>query len=283
MLLFDSHAHYFDERYDDSTEGPDADALLTRILSAYGGEVSHIVNVGTNIQTSMAALQQAARYPGMLAAVGIHPEDCQQLPDPEAQMAALRTLLCCDGADPACARREKGIVAIGEIGLDYYERPYLPVNKPLQAWYFEQQLQLAKEQDLPVIIHDREAHGDCLETVLRFPGVRGVFHSFSGSVEMARELCRRGWMISFSGVVTFRNAARVQQVAASVPLEHLLVETDAPYLAPHPHRGKRNDSSLMLHTVEALAQLHGISAEQLAQTTARNAAKLFGLEVESAV
>ncbi len=280
MLMFDSHAHYFDERYKDPAEGPDADTLLHRILSVYGGEVSHIVNVGTNIETSQTAIAQAARYPGMLAAVGIHPEDCQQISDPEAQMAALRELLCCDAPDPATARREQKIVALGEIGLDYYERPYLPVNKPLQTWYFEQQLLLAKEQSLPVIIHDRDAHGDCLETVLRHPNVRGVFHSFSGSAEMARELCRRGWMISFSGVVTFRNASRVQQVAVSIPLEHLLVETDAPYLAPHPHRGKRNDSSLMCHTLEILAQLHNCSPEQMAHITAGNAAKLFGLPVE---
>ena len=131
----------------------------------------------------------------------------------------------------------------------------------------------------PVVIHDRDAHGDCFETVLRYPGVRGVFHSFSGSVEMARELWKRGWMISFSGVVTFKNAKRVQEVAASVPMEYLLVETDAPYLTPHPHRGKRNDSSLMQHTVDMLAALHGVSSEQMARVTAQNAAKLFSISL----
>jgi TatD DNase family protein len=134
---------------------------------------------------------------------------------------------------------------------------------------------LAAECDLPVIIHDRDAHGDCFETILRHPDVHGVFHSFSGSVEMARELWRRGWMISFSGVLTFKNARRVQEVAASIPTEYLLIETDAPYLAPHPHRGKRNDSSLMIHTAEALAALHNVTIEKMAEITATNAMRLF--------
>lgn len=279
MLIFDSHAHYFDRRFLTSDEGPTADELLPALLAPIG-EVSHIVNVGTNIESSELAVAQAARYAGMVAAVGIHPEDCQQIDEPERHMSALRALLCCDADDPAAARREKKIVALGEIGLDYYERDYLPVNKARQAWYFEQQLALAAEQGLPVIIHDREAHGDCFETVLRYPTVRGVFHSYSGSAEMARELVRRGWYISFSGVVTFKNARRVGEVAASVPLDRLLVETDAPYLAPHPHRGHRNDSSLMRHTVEALAALHGVTPEQMAALTAQNAARLFGLTTE---
>lgn len=276
MLLFDSHAHYFDNRFMTDTEGPTADELLPRIFTP-NGEVSRIVNIGTNIESSRKAIEQASRYEGMLAAVGIHPEDCQQIEHPEQQMSALRALLRCDAGNPAAKRREKKIVALGEIGLDYYERDYLPVNKPLQMWYFEQQLSLAAEQDMPVIIHDREAHGDCFETVLRYPTVHGVFHSFSGSVEMARELTRRGWYISFSGVVTFKNARRVGEVAASVPLDRLLVETDAPYLAPHPHRGKRCDSSLMRHTVEKLAELHGITADEMALITSQNATRLFRL------
>lgn len=276
MLLFDSHAHYFDDRFMTDAEGPTADELLPAIF-APSGEVSHIINVGTNLDSSQRAVDQAAKYAGMYAAVGIHPEDCQQIEHPEQQLSALRALLCCDAPDPSRARRERKIVALGEIGLDYYERPYLPVNKPLQAWYFEQQLALAAEQHLPVIIHDREAHGDCFETLLRYPTVRGVLHSFSGSAEMVRELTRRGWYISFSGVVTFKNARRVGEVAASVPLDRLLVETDAPYLAPHPHRGKRCDSSLMRHTVEALALLHGTTQADMARITAQNAARLFGI------
>ena len=274
MLLFDSHAHYFDERFLDGTEGPSADELLPAILAPVG-PVSHIVNVGTNIDSSRRAIEQAARFDGMYAAVGIHPEDCQQIPGTHEQMLSLKELLSGD-------RGQQKIVALGEIGLDYYERDYLPVDKPRQLWFFEQQLCLAEQLDLPVIVHDREAHGDCLETVLRHPRVRGVFHSFSGSVEMARELTRRGWYISFSGVVTFKNAHRVKEVAASVPIDRLLVETDAPYLAPHPHRGKRNDSSLMYHTVCTLAELHRMSPDQIAHATASNAAALFGLSLENA-
>ena len=277
MTIFDSHAHYFDERYNDLAEGPCADEILKTILSAYGGSVSHIVNIGTNIETSKLALAQAARFNGMVAAVGIHPEDCQQIEHPEEQMKALRTLLGCDTPDPVAYRKQHKIVAIGEIGLDYYERPWLPVDKERQAWYFEQQMLLAEELDMPVVIHDRDAHGDCFDVALRHPNVRGVFHSFSGSVEMARELWRRGWMISFSGVVTFKNARRVQEVAASVPLEYLMVETDAPYLTPHPHRGKRNNSALMRHTVDTLADLHGVTPEDMARITAENAARLFSI------
>jgi len=279
MTIFDSHAHYFDERYNDPAEGPSADELLATILASHGGIVSHIVNIGTNIETSKLALSQAARYEGMVAAVGIHPEDCQQIEGREAQMKALRTLLGCDEPDSVAYRKKNKIVAIGEIGLDYYERPWLPVDKERQAWYFEQQMLLAEELDMPVVIHDRDAHGDCFDVALRHPGVRGVFHSFSGSVEMARELWRRGWMISISGVVTFKNARRVQEVAQSIPLEYLMVETDAPYLTPHPHRGKRNDSSLMYHTVQMLADLHGIAVEDMARITAQNAARLFSVEL----
>lgn len=272
MPIFDSHAHYFDRRFLTDAEGPTADELLPQIL-APSGIVSHIINVGTNVQSSVQAVEQAARYEGMYAAVGIHPEDCQQLDgEPEQHLRAL-----CDLLSYAASRRAQKIVALGEIGLDYFERDYLPVNKALQQWYFDRQMTLAAELGLPVIIHDREAHGDCFETVLRYPTVHGVFHSYSGSAEMARELVKRGWYISFSGVVTFKNARRVGEVAASIPLDRLLVETDAPYLAPHPHRGRRNDSSLMRHTVEILASLHGISAEQMAALTADNATRLFGL------
>ena len=280
MSLFDSHAHYFDRRFLNEEEGPTADALLPTILTPTG-EVSHVINVGTSIASSEAAIAQAARYDGMYAAVGIHPEDCQMTDQaPEPMLAALRTLLGGDAPDPAAYRRARKIVALGEIGLDYYERDYLPVDKARQAVFFDRQMALAAELDLPVIIHDREAHGDCFETVLRHPTVRGVFHSYSSSVEMARELTRRGWYVSFSGVVTFKNAIRVTEVAAGVPLDRLLVETDAPYLTPHPHRGKRNDSSLMRHTVDALAALHGLSYEEMARVTAENAARLFGIALK---
>ncbi len=279
MYFFDSHAHYFDRRFLTNEEGQTADELLPSVFAPQG-TISHIVNVATNIENARLALAQVAEYKNMFAAVGIHPEDCQQIDRPEEQLAALRALLCCDADDPAAARRAEKVVALGEIGLDYYEHPGITLDKAKQLWYFERQLALAAEQQLPVIIHDREAHGDCFETILRYPTVRGVFHSFSGSGEMARELVKRGWYISFSGVVTFTNAQRVRKVAADVPPDRLLVETDAPYLAPHPHRGRRNDSSLICHTVETLASLHGLTTEQMAAVTAQNACRLFGLSTE---
>ncbi|MBQ2249047.1 MAG: TatD family hydrolase, partial [Clostridia bacterium] len=143
------------------------------------------------------------------------------------------------------------------------------------AYFFEAQMRLAEELGLPVIIHDREAHGDCFETVLRHPGVRGVFHSYSGSAEMARELTRRGWYISFSGTLTFKNARRVREAALAVPRDRLLVETDAPYLAPHPMRGKLNHSGLLVHTLSTLAELWECTPEEAAAITAQNGKNLF--------
>lgn len=268
--LIDSHAHYFDRRYDNPKEGENADALLRRIL-AEDSPIGGIINVGTNLTTSRLCIEQAARYTGMVCAIGLHPEDALFSGDPHGELDTIEALLR-QGKEVLQSQK---IVALGEIGLDYYDHG-MPLNKPLQQEVFERQLSLAAALDLPVIIHDRDAHGDCFEAVLRYPAVRGVFHSYSGSVEMARELYRRGWLISFSGVVTFKNASRVQQVAASIPLSHLLLETDAPYLSPHPHRGKRNDSSLMVHTAAMLAALHGISEEELAARTTENACTLFG-------
>lgn len=267
--LIDSHAHYYDRRFDNPDEGVNADELLSHIL-APDSPIGGIVNVGTGLVTSRRAVEQAAKYRGMVAAIGYHPEDVIFAEHPHREMEEMEAWLR-QGKE---ALRKQKIVALGEIGLDYYDHG-APLNKPLQQEMFERQLALASELSLPVIIHDRDAHGDCFETILRYPTVRGVFHSYSGSAEMAKELYRRGWMISFSGVVTFKNARRVQEVAAGIPPEFLLVETDAPYLAPHPHRGKRNDSSLMVHTAQMLADLHHLSQDELARITTENACRLF--------
>ena len=144
--------------------------------------------------------------------------------------------------------------------------------------YFEKQLSLARELGLPVVIHDREAHGDCFDTVCRYPDVKGVFHSYSGSAEMAKELVKRGWYISFSGVLTFKNAAKVKEVAAVLPKDRVLIETDCPYLAPHPHRGEINHSGLMRFTLETLAEIWGETPEKTAEITAKNAFDLFKIE-----
>jgi len=262
--IFDSHAHYFDKRYESETDG--ADSVLREV---FADGISHIINVATNMENAPACLRQAASYPGMYAAVGIHPEDAQQLClDPDSELPRLEALLR--------DREAHKIVALGEIGFDYH---YEPVNYDLQTVFFERQMQLAAKYNLPVIIHDREAHGDCFDMICKYPAVTGVFHSYSGSAEMARELVRRGWYISFSGVVTFKNAERVRRVAATIPPERLLAETDCPYLAPHPNRGKINRSDYMQYTITTLAELFHMSPDDMAALTRRNAATLFGVDI----
>jgi len=273
MNIFDSHAHYFDGRFVKECEGG-ADALLRSIMP---DPVMGIVNVGTNCDTSRAAIAQATQYEGMYAAVGIHPEDCHFLNDPDAALAELRALL----GDEKKRARDK-IVALGEIGLDYHWQSYdngrIPMDKNKQAYFFRAQMSLAKELGMPVIIHDREAHGDCFETVLAYPNVKGVFHSYSGSAEMARELVRRGWYISFAGPLTFKNAERVREAARAVPKEQLLIETDAPYMAPHPMRGQMNHSGLLVHTLGVLADIWNCTPEEAAQITFQNAQMLFRID-----
>ena len=268
--IFDTHAHYFDKKFE-SLEGG-ADAVLCDLFENQGIEA--IVNVGTNLQNAHSVIEQASRYEKMYAAVGIHPEDCHFITDPEAALLELSTLL-----QDAEKRKQNKIVALGEIGLDYHWQSYdngkIPMNKELQAFFFEEQLKLAEKFDLPVIIHDREAHGDCFETVLRHPNVKGVFHSYSGSAEMAHELTRRGWYISFSGTLTFTNAARVREAASAVPRDKLLIETDAPYLAPHPMRGKLNHSGYLTFVLSTLAQIWDCSPEDAAAQTYQNARTFF--------
>lgn len=265
--IFDSHAHYFDRRFAEETAG--ADAILEN--EVFGRGVGGVINVGTGSQNNRICIEQAAHYPKMYAAIGLHPEDVHYGGGTlEDELADLRELL-----GTVETRRRDKIVALGEIGLDYHvENP----DKARQAAFFEAQLALAEELDLPVIIHDREAHGDCFETVLRYPHVRGVFHSFSGSVELAHELVRRGWYISFSGVLTFKNARKTLEAAQSLPHDRILIETDAPYLAPTPFRGRMNHSGLVCYTAATLADLIGKSYEETVALTAENARTLFGIE-----
>ncbi len=264
--LFDSHAHYFDAKFD----GREDEILRTEV---FGKDVGRVINVGTNPVTNALCVAQAAKYDGMYAAVGIHPEDCQMMTESAAD--AVSELEKFIGTTET--RKRSGIVALGEIGLDYHVNGGNP-DRLRQMEFFSLQLELAEKTGLPVIIHDREAHGDCFETVLKHPGVRGVFHSYSGSAEMARELTKRGWYISFSGVVTFKNASRIRETAATVSQEYLLVETDCPYLAPHPHRGEINHSGLMKYTVETLAAVRETTPEAIAEITRKNASELFGIE-----
>lgn len=264
MSFFDSHAHYYDARFY-GEENPDGAEALLESLFAEG--LLGVINVGTNPKSNILAIEQAKRFPLMYAAVGLHPEDMAHTGMTlEDMIASVRELLG--------NREENKIVAIGEIGLDYYWEPY---DKVAQQACFEAQLELARELDMPVIIHDREAHGDCFETVLKYPDVRGVFHSYSGSAEMAKELIKRGWYISFSGVVSFKNAAKVKEVAKVVPDERILIETDAPYLAPHPYRGKINHSGRLFYTATALAEARGCTAEYISDVTRENVRALFGV------
>lgn len=262
--LFDSHAHYYDARFESEMGG--ADALLT---SLFEGDVGGIVNVGTDLENMHKVVESAKRYEKMYAAVGIHPSDGQAYRDVDAAVAALRAFL-----GDAKSRRERKIVALGEIGLDYH---YEDTDKAHQLAMLEAQLLLAEELDMPVIIHDREAHGDCFDAICRHPHVRGVFHSYSGSAEMARDLVRRGWYVSFSGVVTFKNAPRVREAVAAVPVERLLIETDCPYLTPHPHRGKMNHSGYLCYTAAAIAEVKGVELDSLIRSSADAARTLFDI------
>ena len=262
MKLFDSHAHYFDSRL----EGLGG---AERVLAdeVFGKDVARVVNVGTSSKSNILCVEQAKKYDGMYAAVGIHPEDCRELPDDtEEELCSLRALLE--------NKKENKIVAIGEIGFDYHYEGY---DKEKQTRYFEAQMKLARELSMPVIIHDREAHGDCFDMILKYPEVTGVFHSYSGSAEMAAELVKRGWYISFSGVITFKNARKAVEVAESIPLDRVLIETDTPYLAPHPYRGQINHSGLVRYTAEKLAEIKGMTADEIAYITFENASRLFGI------
>lgn len=259
IKLFDSHAHYDDKWYQKDGETPYQ--LLDQI---FADNVDYILGAATDVESAKRQIEFAERYAGFYAAVGVHPESCPDISEISATIEALASL-----AD------HKKVCAIGEIGLDYYweENPPRDVQK---AW-FEAQLQLAEQKGLPVIIHDREAHGDTFDMICKYPKVKGVFHCYAGSREMARELVRRGWYVSFTGVVTFPKTDRVAEVVASIPDDRLLLETDAPYMAPVPNRGKRNNSSFAIHTAAKIAEIRGQTTEEIVQITRDNAKKLFNI------
>ena len=252
-MIFDTHAHYDAEQFD-----ADRHALLAA-LPARG--VGLVVDPGCDERSCRAALEIAERYPFVWAAVGWHPEEWESWTG--ESMACLREL----------ARHER-VVAIGEIGLDYY---WDTGHKPLQKEMLERQINLALQLGLPVIIHDREAHGDCLEMIARYPELRGVFHCFSGSAEMAAELLRRGWYLGFDGPVTYKNNKKAAQVLAVTPVDRILVETDSPYMAPQPVRGRRNDSGNLPWVIEKIAELKGLTSAEIERLTWENGCRLFGL------
>ena len=253
-MFFDTHAHYDDAQFD-----ADRDALLASMPER---GVRAILNPGCTVASSRAALDLARRFPWVWAAVGLHPEECHGAGQPE--LDAIRAL---------CA--EDKVVAIGEIGLDYHWDTNPP--KEQQQTIFRAQLALAVELDKPVIVHDRDAHADCLALVSEQPGLRGVFHCFSGSPELAEILLKRGWYLGFDGPITYKNAKKALAVLDITPLNRILLETDAPYLPPVPHRGERNDSRFLPHIAAAAAARKGLETEELARIAAENGRRLFGL------
>lgn len=253
-MYFDTHAHYDDRAFDE-----DREALLQGLGE---GAVKLIIDPGCDAPSSRRALELAERFPFVYAAVGLHPEELDKY-SPESFEE-----ICSMARHPRC-------VAIGEIGLDYY---WDASHKEEQKALFRRQIELALELDKPVIVHDREAHGDCLEIVRDYPGLRGVFHCYSGSAEMAKELLKLGWYLGFDGPVTYKNARKALEVLELCPMDRMLMETDSPYLSPVPMRGKRNDSSNLKYVAEKIAQVKGISPEQAAAITLDNGCRLFGIE-----
>ena len=255
-MLFDTHAHYDDARFDE-----DRDALLS---SMPAHNVGLILNPGCDVETSRKAISFAQKYPFIYAAVGIHPENINE--NWNNDLSVIKEL----------AESEPRVRAIGEIGLDYYwekdERA-----RARQQVVFARQMELARELGKPVIVHDRDAHADCLEIARRYQGVPGVFHCFAGSVEMARELLALGYHLSFTGVITFKNARRAIEVIREVPLDRLMVETDSPYMAPEPYRGRRNSSLYVHRMVETIAEIKGVAVEEVERITTENGKRLFGI------
>lgn len=252
-MYFDTHAHYYDEAFD-----ADRDEVLAALPAA---RVELVLCPGCDIPTSRESIALAERFPHVHAAVGFHPENLEG-----ASLADLREI-------EALAAHPK-VKAIGEIGLDYYWEKD-PARREVQREFFAKQLELAGRLELPAVVHDREAHQDSLRIVREHPGVRGVFHCYSGSVEDAKTLVNLGWMISFTGVVTFKNARRALEVASWLPLDRLMLETDAPYMAPEPYRGKRNDSRYLFRMAEAIAAVRGMDAEELGRIAADNGKRFF--------
>ena len=252
-MIFDSHAHYNDSKFND-----DRDNVLADITSK---NVGYILNVADSMHSLKNVLDIADRYPFVYASVGVHPEECAQMNEDDISVLKEYT------------KHEK-VKAIGEIGLDYY---WGDVEKTVQKKWFSRQIALAKEVELPVIVHDREAHGDTVDILKaeKADEVGGVLHCFSGSREMARDILNLGMYIGIGGTLTFKNARKVKEVVEYVPMESIVLETDAPYLAPEPFRGKRNSSELIKYVIEELARIKGISPEAVEEITFKNAMNLY--------
>lgn len=255
-MIFESHAHYDDEIFDE-----DREALL---LSLHGQGIGTVLNIGASLSGSEACVKLAEQYPFIYGAVGVHPSEIRELN--EENFARLRVL---------CAHEK--VVAVGETGLDYH---YPEPGAALQKEWFERQLSLARETGLPVVIHSREAAKDTLDIMqaLRAGEIGGVVHCFSYGKEMAREYLNMDFYFGIGGVITFKNAKKLKEAAAYIPMERILLETDSPYLAPEPHRGERNSSLNLPYVAKEIAALKGISYEEVVACTEENAKRLFHLQ-----
>ena len=255
-MFIDSHSHLDDDRFNE-----DRDVLIKSLKE---NKVDIAINVGADLETSINSVKLADKYDNIYATVGVHPHSASEVT--EETLDQFREM----------AKNEK-VVAIGEIGLDFY---YDNSPRDIQRKWFKEQINLAKELDLPVVIHSRDATKETFDIIKEAQdgSLRGVLHCFSGSVEMAMEYIKLGFYISLGGPVTFKNARVVREVAEAVPLDKLLIETDCPYLTPEPYRGKRNEPKYVSYVAEKIAQIKNISVEELAKATSANAKDLFGIK-----
>lgn len=251
-MLFDTHAHMDDRAFD-----PDREELLSSLPEK---GIGLLMNPGCSLTSSRAASGLSQRYGYIYAAVGSHPDAADEV---NGDVLEEYRKLC---------KLNKKIKAIGEIGLDYH---YEDIPREIQLNAFRAQMALARELDLPVIVHEREAHEDGIKVVGEFPEVTGVFHCYSGSVEMAKWLVKRGWYIGFTGVLTFKNARKAVEVAQSIPLERIVLETDCPYMSPEPFRGRRNDPGRLFRMAERLAEIRGLNLEEIHTATMENGKRLY--------
>ena len=253
-MLFDTHAHLNDEAFD-----ADRDELLETFHDA---GVGWVMNAGCSLESSHAGIALAEKYDWIYASVGSHPDVADEVND--------RVL---DAYRQMC--KHPKVKAVGEIGLDYH---YETICREEQQRAFRAQMALAQELDMPVIVHERDAHEDGMAIVKEFPKVKGVFHCYSGSAEMARQLVELGWYIGFTGVLTFKNARKAVETAVSIPLERILLETDCPYMSPEPFRGRRCHPGLLPYMARKLAQIRNIPEEEIIRITTENAKRLYRIE-----
>ena len=254
-MLFDTHAHMDDHAFDEDREE------LLKSLPEQG--IALVMNPGCSLESSRNVDKLTKAYDYIYGAVGSHPDVADEVN--EAVLEEYRML---------CKQNNK-IKAIAEIGLDYH---YEDIPREIQLKAFRMQMELARELNLPVIVHERDAHEDGMKVVDEFPDVKGVFHCYSGSAEMAKELVKRGWYIGFTGVLTFKNARKAIEVASSIPLDRIVIETDCPYMSPEPFRGKRNDPGKIYRMAEKLAEIRGLTVEEIHNITLENGKKLYRID-----